>query len=172
MRAGRLPAEVRAALTLGQGDRLLAQAATRGGSYAVASTAALHLPDSQGGFVRLPWERIEQASWAEGLLRVREQGGGSAAEYLVGLTEPGAVPETVQERITATIVVSHYGQLPGGGGVRIVGRRGLVAGPPTVRGTVELRWSFVFDPGLDPNDPGLLAQAEQLLENLRRQTGL
>jgi hypothetical protein len=135
----------------------------------VASTAALHVPNGQGGFVRLPWERIEQAAWAEGRLHIREQGG---PEYVVGLAEPGVLPETVQERVTATIVISHHGQLPGGGGVRIVGRRSLATEPPTVRGTVDLHWSFVFDPGLDPTDPGLLAQAEQLLENLRQQTGL
>ena len=37
---------------------------------------------------------------------------------------------------------------------------------------LDIRWTFVFDAGQDPSDPGLRAQAEQLLEDLRRQTGL
>jgi hypothetical protein len=89
---------------------------------------------------------------------------GGGEQHHVGLAEAGAVPETIQERVTATIVVSRHGALPGGGGVRIVGRRG--------RDGADTRWTFVFDPGLDPADPGLRAQAEQLLEDLRRQTGL
>jgi hypothetical protein len=126
----------------------------------VATDAALYLSDA--GFVRLPWERIEQASWKDGWLHIREVG--RAGEHHLRLTEPDAVPETVQERVTATIAINRHEKLPGGGGVRIVGRR-----PP--RGDA-IRWTFVFDAGLDPDDPGLRAQAEQILENLRRQTGL
>jgi hypothetical protein len=125
----------------------------------VATDAALHLPAAG---LRLPWERIEQASWKDGWLHVREVG--RAGEHHLRLTEPGGVPETVQERVTATIAINHREKLPGGGSVRIVGRR-----PP--RGDA-IRWTFVFDAGLDPDDPGLRAQAEQILENLRRQTGL
>ena len=172
----RLPETVVQSLALAHGERVLATAPTQGGSYAVATVAALHLPDGAGGFVRLPWERIEQASWQDGVLVVREPAGNG--EHKVRLVDPGAVPETVQERITATIVISHHGRLPGGGGVRIVGRRALNGGPAGLRSVggdprmAEPTWTFVFDAGLDPVDPGLRAQAEQLLENLRRQTGL
>jgi hypothetical protein len=161
-KVGRLPAAVRDALSLERGERVLAHATTRGGSYAAVTGTALYLPTPEAGFVRLPWERIEQAQWKDGWLHIREVGGGD--RHHVGLAEPGAVPETVHERVTATIVVSQYDTLPGGGGVRIVGRRGQEGG--------ETRWTFVFDSGLDPADPGLRAQAEQLLEDLRRQTGL
>jgi hypothetical protein len=162
LKVGRLPADVRDALSLERGERVLAHATTRGGSYAAVTGTALYLPTPDEGFLRLPWEQIEHAQWKDGWLHVREVAG--AGEHHVGLAEPGAVPETVQERVIATIVISQYGSLPGGGGVRIVGRRGSDGGEP--------RWTFVFDSGLDPLDPGLRAQAEQLLENLRRQTGL
>lgn len=154
----RLPGDVRDSLSLERGEHVLAHAVTRDGSYAVATGAALHLP----GPKRVPWERIEHAQWENGWLHVREVGG--AAEHHLRLAEPGALPGIVQERVTATIVFSHHDTLPGGGGVRIVGRRSTSGS--------ELRWAFVFDAGLDPADPGLLAQAEQVLENLRRQTGL
>ncbi|MCP9971414.1 hypothetical protein [Actinomadura madurae] len=74
------------------------------------------------------------------------------------------MPETVRERVTATIAVTHHATLPSGGKVRIAGRRPAAGG--------DVRWTFVFDAGLDPADPGLRAQAEQILEDLRRQTGL
>lgn len=160
--SGRLPSGVRDALTLDRGERVLASAPTRGGSHVVATTTALHLPAASGGLIRLPWERVDQASWKDGWLHVHETSGG--AEHHVRLTGPGSVPETVRERVTATIAVSHQARLPGGGKVRIAGRR------PTTGG--EVRWSFVFEAGLDPADPGLRAQAEQILEDLRRQTGL
>jgi hypothetical protein len=151
-----LPAGLRPALE--RGERVLAHAATRDGSYVVATERALHLPDG----IRLPWERVEQAAWRDGWLHVRVAG--ALVEHHIRLTGPGSVPETVQERVTATIAVNHQATLPGGGHVRIVGRR-----PP---GGDTVRWTFVFDAGLDPNDPDLRAQAGRLLAALRRQTGL
>lgn len=144
-----------------RGERVLAVARTRDGSAVAASATALHLPVPGGAHVRAPWESIDHASWQDGWLRVRLTSGG---EHRLRLTEPGSVPEAVQERITTTVVYSTYAKLPGAGGVRIVGRRA-----PDADG---LTWTFAFDSGLDPEDPGLRAQAEQLLEELRRQTGL
>ncbi|QKG26326.1 hypothetical protein [Actinomadura verrucosospora] len=159
---GHLPSTVRDALTTERGERVLASAPTRGGSHVVATTTALHVPTPSGGFLRVPWERVDQATWKDGWLHVEETSGGG--EHHVRLTEPGSVPETVRERVTATIAVTHQAKLPGGGKVRIAGRRPAAGG--------DVRWSFVFDAGLDPDDPGLRAQAEQVLEDLRRQTGL
>lgn len=162
LRRGSLPTAVRDALALERGERVLAAAPTRGGSHVTATTTALHLPTPEGGYTRIPWERVDHATWKEGHLHVQETSTG--AEHHVRLTEPGSVPETVRERVTATVAVTHQAVLPGGGKVRIAGRR------PTTGG--DVRWTFVFEAGLDPADPGLRAQAEQVLEDLRRQTGL
>lgn len=142
-------------MTLENGERVLAVSGDT-----VATNAALHF-NGTGGITRVPWERVEQAVWKDGLLIVREVGG---VRHDVSLAEPGSVPETVRERVTSTVVVSSRVKLPRGG-VRIAARR-------PARGPGELRWTFVFDAGLDPSDPGLLAEAEQALEELRRQTGL
>ncbi|GAA4229637.1 hypothetical protein GCM10022254_22530 [Actinomadura meridiana] len=157
----RLPRGLRDTLPLERGERALATAPTRGGSHVTATTTALHIPAAEGGFTRIPWERVDHATWKEGWLHVHET---SRAEHHVRLTAPGSVPETVRERVTATIAVSHQAVLPGGGHVRIAGRRPATGG--------DVRWTFLFDAGLDPSDPGLRAQAEQVLEDLRRQTGL
>lgn len=141
-------------LALQKGERVLAVSGDT-----VATDAALHFPNA-GSFIRLPWERVERAAWRDGTLAVREVGG---ARHVVPLEDAGSVPETVRERVTATVVVSTHVSLPGGG-VRIAARRPARGGEP--------RWTFVFDPGLDPEDPGLLAQAEQAMEEIRRQTGL
>lgn len=138
-------------MTLEPRERVLAV-----GSGAVATLTALHLP----GIGRLPYQKIEYATWNDGVLTVREVGG---ARHRVELTEPGSVPETVRERVTATVVVNHHTKLAAGG-VRIIGRRPLQAD------TID--WSFVFDKGLDPDDPGIQAQAEQALEDVRRQLGV
>jgi hypothetical protein len=145
-------------LTLDKGERVLAVS-----GETVATDTALHFQDGTA-FARLPWERVEQAAWKDGVLIVREVGG---ARHTVRLTEPGSVPETVRERVTATVVVSTHVKLPSGagGGVRIAARR-------PARGGAEPRWTLVFDQGLDPTDAGLLAQAEQAMEEIRRQTGL
>jgi hypothetical protein len=141
-------------LALDKGERVLAVS-----GETVATDSALRYR-AEDGFTRLPWERVEQAVWKDGLLVIREVGG---ARHDVRLAEPGSVPETVRERVTATVVMSTHVKLIGGG-VRIAARRPARGGEP--------RWTFVFDPGLDPADPGLLAQAEQALEEIRRQTGL
>lgn len=142
-------------VTVPRGERVLAV-----GGDAVATQSALYLAGSEGT-VRLPWERVEQAGWHSGVLTVRETGG---ARHAVRLAHPGSIPEAVRERFTATVVVSTHALLPGGQ-VRIIGRRA-----PAGDGTV--RWTFVFDPGMNADDPGLRAQAEQALEEIRRQTGL
>lgn len=162
LKRGPLPAAVRAELALERGERVLAAAPTRGGSHVTATLLALHVPTPSGGFTRIPWERVDHATWKDGWLHVKETSGG--AEHHVRLSDPGSVPETVRERVTATVAVTHHATLPGGGKVRIAGRRPAAGG--------DVRWTFVFDAGLDPSDPGLRAQAEQVLEDLRRQTGL
>ncbi|GLW08662.1 hypothetical protein Misp01_37920 [Microtetraspora sp. NBRC 13810] len=150
----RPPADIR----IEPGDRVLAHAATGDGEHVVATDRALYLP----GGTRLPWERIDRGTWDEEGLRVTTTDG---ATYTARLTEPGRLPETVRERVTASIVVTQYVTLSRGGGVRLVARR-----PPAGGG--DLTWEFVFDEGLDPADPGLRAHAEQALEAVRRNYGV
>lgn len=144
---------------------MLAHASTRGGSLVVATGRALHVPDGSGGFTRVPWEKVLRATWQGDRLHVW----GDDAEYQIRLVEPGSVPEVVQERVTSTVVVSRHFDL-GSGGVRVVGRRPTHERPSPAR--EELRWAMVFDQGTDPDDPGVRAKAEQLLQAVRRQVGL
>lgn len=153
----RLPAAARKALALEPGERVLCHAVTPDGGHVVATDRALHLP----GGVRLPWHRVDRASWDEtGLDLVGTDGSRHRAE----LPDPGPLPEAVQERVTASILVNRHVSLHGRGGVRLVARR--------IPGSETPEWVFVFDEGLDPADPGLRALAEQALEEVRRGLGV
>ena len=104
---------------------------------------------------------MDRAAWDEEGLSVLTT---SSERHRVELREPRLLPETVRERVNATIVVNKHVDLPGRGGVRLVARR-----PP---GGEVLGWTLVFDDGLDPDDPGVRAQAEQALEGVRRSMGV
>ncbi|TMR11981.1 hypothetical protein ETD86_34110 [Nonomuraea turkmeniaca] len=153
----RLPADVRTSLTTEPGERVLTFATGQSGGYLVATNLALYLPDG----TRVPYETIDKASWSEEGLSIITMDGGSYAERM---DEPRMLPETIRERVNSTIVVNKHVKLPGRGGVRLVARRRP--------GGEVLGWTLVFDEGLDPEDPGLRAQAEQALEGVRRSMGV
>lgn len=153
----RLPGEVRTALALEAGERVISHVGAPGGGHLVATTQALHLPDG----TRLAWHLMDKAVWDEEGVTLTMTDGSVHRE---ALPEPGALPETIRERVTSSIVVSRHVQLDARGGVRLVARR--------IPGYDTPRWEFVFDPGLDPADPGLRALAEQALEEARRSFGV
>ncbi|MEV0613997.1 hypothetical protein AB0I81_11795 [Nonomuraea sp. NPDC050404] len=152
----RLPADVRKSLNTEQGERVLTFTRTETG-HVVATDLALHLADG----TRIPYERIDRASWDEEGVRVVTTDG---VRHFEPISEPRMLPETIRERVNSTIVVNKHVSLPGKGGVRLVARRRP--------GGEMLGWTFVFDDGLDPQDPGLRAQAEQALEGVRRSMGV
>ncbi|MER6826604.1 hypothetical protein ABT352_11510 [Streptosporangium sp. NPDC000563] len=148
----RMPPEVRAAAV--PGDRVLAYAEGPDG-YVIAADKALYL-----GGERVPWFQVDRGVWDEEGLTVTTTDGRS---HRALLPEPGRIPEAVRERVIASIVVNHYVPLDARGGVRLVARKADAD---------RLIWEFVFDAGLDPDDPGLRALAEQALEETRRSFGV
>jgi len=150
----RLPQDVRDALA---GERPLTYARTADGGYAVATLVALHLP----GGVTLPWHQIDRAAWDEGGVTVFMTDG---VRHRAILSRPGTLPEAIRERVTNSIVASRHVPLSERGGVRFVARR--------MPGSDTPQWQLVFDKGLDPEDPGLRALAEQALEEVRRSLGV
>ncbi|MBG0829008.1 hypothetical protein HS041_14630 [Planomonospora sp. ID67723] len=148
----RTPPEVRAAVEAA--DRVLTYAQGPDG-YVVVTDRALYL-----GGTRLAWFTVDRGVWdEEGLTVVTTDG----REHRARLPEPGRVPEAVRERVVASIVVSQYVPLDVRGGVRLVARKAE---------DDRMVWEFAFDAGLDPQDPGLRALAEQALEGVRRSFGV
>lgn len=175
MRFGRprrptLPSQVRSQLSLDRGERVLAHARLEDGGYAVATERGLWLRGSRaaGSYERRNWSGVTKVVWdaADSALVMWALGGGDSlvpVRERLRLAEPGFLPETVRERVTASIVVSRH--------VPLVGRRGVLVAGRRDPGGQQIRWSLTFDVGVDPDDPEVRARAEQGLAELRAQAG-
>jgi hypothetical protein len=157
-RRDRLPDEVRDALPTEPGERVLAAGRTPDGSWVVATDRALI--DSGR---RTPWTDVVHAQWydEEQVLAVDLLPGGEPS-YQLTVADPGRVPETVHERVMASIVVSRRVPLPGGG-ARLVVRRG--------DGSGETVWQVVADEGVDLADPAVRDRVDAALADLQAELG-
>ena len=159
------PAQVRG--LLGPGERVLAWTQDHAGRPVVASTHALYLTPG-GAPDRVPYEQVASATWDDPVLEVVTVGPGRR-RTAVHLPEPGLVPTTVRDRVTASVVLSEHVALLGEAGAQISARR-----PPASQAAEPgpVSWNVVFDPGLDPADPQVRAAADQAIAELRATTGL
>ncbi len=153
-RRGRVPDNARAQLGLSPGERVLAAGRQVDGRWLVGTDQAL-----VGEGLRVPWVDVAHAQWlpSEQVL-VLDPVPGAFGTIQVRLEEPGRLPETVHERVMASIVVTTRVAVPGAGGVRIVGRRG-VDGP--------LVWQVVPDAGVDLAADDVRSAAEETVQRLR-----
>ena len=125
-RSPRLPADVRARLSLGPGETVLASARLVHG-WAVAGTAALHV-------VRAGNEDTSSRSWTDvdsasldpetALLTVRWVDGSSATVLHLADDAGTPFPRALHERVQHSVVHSERVQLSGGRVVRVALRRG------------------------------------------------
>jgi len=166
LRRERPPAE--AVGRLDPDERVLSWATLGDGSAAVATQRGLWLP-GPGGVERLPWHLVDKAVWRNGTLTVTvavDPGNGVLQEQparAVRLATPRDLPPTVRARVQRSIGYTRHHPLRPAGGVHVVGRR--------VPGRDGLTWQLVFAPETDRNDPLLRAQADQLVEQARAETG-
>ena len=156
-RADRLPDDVRAALPLRPGERVIAAARDDAEGWVVATDLALLAQDR-----RTPWTDVVHAQWhdEERALTLDLAPGAGPAVH-VALADPGRVPEAVHERVMASIVLSRRVPLPGGG-ARVVARRG---------GSDETLWQVVPDAGTDLADPEVRTRVDAVLAELRSELG-
>lgn len=114
--------------------------------------------------LRIAFETVAAASWEDPVLVVALVGA-DRRTYRIRLDDPGEIPPTVRERVTASIVISERLLVDGRLGARFTARR-----PPG--GDEELTWSVLFDPGLDPADPTLRRWADAAIAELRASRGV
>jgi len=158
----RAPAEVRARVP---GERVLAWLPS-GSSTVVATPTALVLAEGSTP-ERLPWDLVLRASWLDESCEVTAQltPGSRPVVFHVPVTGNAEVfAGVVRERVNASIVVQHHVPLTDAGGVRIIVRR--------VPESTDLRWSVVFDRGMDPADPVLRQLADDAVADLRGSLGV
>jgi hypothetical protein len=158
----RPPAEVRARVP---GERVLAWLPS-GSSSVVATETGLLLAEGQDP-QRLSWDLVLRAVWGEDGVDITAQTSPGSRPVVVHVPVTGdaeTLAGVVRERVNASIVVQHHVALVGDKGARVVARR--------VPGSTELRWSVVFDAGLDASDPALRDQADAALADLRSTLGV
>lgn len=131
--------------------------------YLVATERALYLPD---GPERIPWHRISKATWDEPVLeaRVLDESGQSTSVRRLRVDESYDLPAAVRDRVTDSVVVTERVDLGDGAAALMSARRDSDDG--------RIRWSVVFDAGLDPRDPELRARADTALADLRASLGI
>ena len=148
----RIPAEVQ---DLAGDQRVLAWAAVDDG-WVVTTHDRLLLP----GREPWGWQDVVRAAWDAPVLEVQVPGG----LVRVVLDAPGNIPEVVNERVKASVLVQQHVALIGDKGVRLVARR--------KPGDTAIMWRVTFDAGVDANDPAVRAAADDALAELRASLGL
>lgn len=156
-----LPDDVRDSIELEAGERVLASAQAEGREWLVATDAALLLPDR-----RLPWVGVATAGWDQDsstltveMMRNPHEPPPELLRRVV--PEPGFLPETVRERIEASIIANRHVRVRGKAGLRVLAR--------SASRSDELVWQVVLDKGLEAGDPLVRSTAEQALDELRRE---
>lgn len=148
---------MRAGLPVQPGERVVATARDGAEGWVAATDQALI---AQGR--RTPWTDVVHAQWYdEEQVLTMDLAPGAGPAVRLRLDEPGRVPETVHERVMASIVLSRRVWLPGGA-ARIVARRG---------GSDETLWQVVPDAGTDLADPAVRARVDAVLAELRSELG-
>ncbi|WP_406831274.1 hypothetical protein ABEG17_00425 [Pedococcus sp. KACC 23699] len=175
-RAPRLPSEVRDAIDLGSGERVLSWApvllgagpGVEGhptGATLVATNHALYAVDAAGErTLARGWHEVDSGSWSAELtqLTVTWVDGARPSQWVLGDTT--LLPETLRERVQASVVLTQKIELGPRRTARAVIRQDLGGG-----GLVE---QVVLGRGARADDPEVAATAESALAYLREQVGL
>jgi hypothetical protein len=155
------PAAVLAAAPLGRGEKVLAATPTADDIWLLGTRDALVLAPvtvpNAAQPRRVPWEQVERADWDrdEERLVVTEVGeyGVQRPRHVFSVAEPGLLLELVRERVTASVLLQRRVAVEGRSGLFVVARRAPAGHGP-------ITWAYEFDPGVNPEDPTVMAAAE------------
>ncbi|MFD6177657.1 MULTISPECIES: hypothetical protein [unclassified Isoptericola] len=162
-----LPDDVRRALPLARGERVLASVELADGRWAVATTADLVVvgPGPQDVDMRRPWSDVDrgvldperselQISWVD-----------AAPDLVLRLVDPERTPfpQALRERVQWSVVLAETVAVPGGGDVKVAVRR-----------TADGRFfsQAVAGPGVDLEDPAVARVVDATESRVRGASGL
>ncbi len=161
-----LPSEVLDRASLPRGEKPLAFAASLDGTWLLGTRERLVIVTASE-VVSIPWERVEDAAWNQEESRLRITGigdyGRPRPSYSFEMGEPALLLQLVRERVTASIVLQRRVPVRDRLGVTVIGRRNPVGGP--------VAWMHAYDPGLDPDDPEVVAVADLALGQAQAEVG-
>jgi hypothetical protein len=164
-RAQRLPAEVRDAVGLGSGERVLSWGRDEvSGTTLVATNHALYAVDAAGErALHRPWHEVDAGSWSAELttLTVTWVDGSRPSQWVLGATS--LVPETLRERVQASVVLAQRIELGPRRTAKVALRQELATG--------DLVEQVVLGRGARADDAELTAGADAALAYLREQVG-
>lgn len=164
------PHDLRERLGIPSRERILAWGAGPGADGESGTTVYLAATDTglyvEATNARYGWDLISRASWEEPVLDVvilAEDGDVKGSLRLL-ITQSGDLPAAIHDRVVASVVVSEVLDIGNDERARMVARRAT--------DDSAIRWSVVFDPGLDPSDPDRRARASAALDSLRSTLGI
>ncbi|MBD3783793.1 MAG: hypothetical protein IE926_12735 [Micrococcales bacterium] len=168
LRRPAVPAEVARLVAPAGGEKLLAWATDDHGATLVAGRQRVHLvsPGPDGAPVLAlsrPWHLVDAGTWSdEGVLRLTWVD--SEPPLRLRLTEPGMLPETLRERVQASVVLAESLDLGQRRTAKVVVRRDLA--------THALLTQAVLGRGVRADDPDVAEQLRAGLARVREQVGL
>jgi len=158
---------VKEQLGISAGERVLAwgigDANSPKDSYVVATSEGLY---EQRTHTRIPWAAVIKGTWEQPDFVVTTETSEGVQRLRIRLANARDLPAAVRDRVTGTVVVSEHVEFDEGAGAQLVARR-----DPT-GGVEDIRWSIVFDAGLDPTDARLRSLADSALAELRGSLGI
>lgn len=169
-REGTVPSEVLQRAGLRRGEKVLASAVTDDGTWLLGARDALVVvpPSTQVPTTRIPWQQVETADWdrEQERLRVAEVGefGRPRPVHEFRAEDPSRLLQLVRERVTASVLMQRRVTVSGRKGFFVVARR-------APDGSGEISWSYRFDPGVEPDDPGVRDAAERALATAAEELG-
>jgi hypothetical protein len=166
-RRGGVPADVVARAALPRGEKVLAGAGSRDGTWVLGTRRLLVVLPPDGPADAVPWEQVEDAAWdaEESRLRITLVGefGRPRPSYLLVVEEPALLLQLVRERVTASIVLQRRVPVHGRRGFTVIGRRSPVGG--------QVAWMTSYDEGVDPADPEVQVAVERALAGAQAEVG-
>ena len=164
-----VPSEVSKAIAAAPGEGLLAWAVEPAtGTTVVAGRHRLYVvrTGADGTDVRLsrPWHLVDAGKWTgeDALLTVTWVDDEPDSRF--ALTQPGMLPETLRERVQASVVIAETLDLGGRRTARVVVRKVLE--------TQVLVSQALLGRGVNSTDPGVAEQVRAGLARVREQVGL
>ena len=153
------------ALELGSGERILAWGREQLGVTVVATNHRLYAVDA-GGQRQLSrsWHEVDAGAWSSelGQLTVTWVDGSRPSQWTLG--DATLVPETVRERVQASVVIGQRVELGPRRNARVAIRQNLATG--------DLVEQVVLGRGVRPDDDEVAALTAAALAELREQVGL
>ena len=163
-----LPAPVEAVVR-SDGERALAWAGDGQGTTVVAGRHRLHVvrevPDGPPQhLLDRPWHLVDTGSWVGEDTALRVTWVDRHPPTRLVLPDPGLLPETLRERVQASVVLSEVLDLGAKRSAKVVVRRVLATG--------QLVSQAVLGPGVRIDDPGVRDAVGAGLVRVREQVGL